>query len=188
MFKIAIDVDEVLTPFLPTMMKWKPPKTKLTKYPYVYRTIYGTTEKESQKLVRDFYQSSEFRDLRPIEDSQKVLTQLKKENKLYVVTARQTCIQKQTEEWIEKWYPGIFTDVILTNGYTENEIKKVDVCKILNIGLIVDDNLWTCTECMDGGIKAVNFIGDPVYPWCYENNISIKSWRELYNGGTVSGH
>ena len=186
MMKIAIDIDEVLTPFLPTMMRWKRPRHIPKKFPYIYRDIYQISEDESQKLVHEFYESPEFINLEPIKYSQWAMSVLKKRNKLYIVTGRQSIIRNQTEYWIDKWYPGIFTDVILTNSYTSQEVLKADICRSLNIGLMIDDNFTTCAECISTGTNAINFIGNPVYPWCFESEISKGSWKEIIdtsNGG-----
>ena len=172
MKRIAVDVDEVLTPFLPSLLKWRKPRTLPKKFPYLYREI---SEEESRKMVREFYESPEFMNLEPIKNSQKVLENLK-EHKLFVVTGRQNVIREQTENWIEKWYPGIFEDVILTS----QEVPKSDVCRNLNIGLLIDDNFTNCVECISVGTKAINFVGDPVYPWCFESEISKKSWEEVW--------
>jgi 5'(3')-deoxyribonucleotidase len=157
MKRIAIDVDEVLTPFLPSLLKWRKPRKLPKKFPYLYREI-------SEEEIHEFYESQEFMNLEPIKNSQKVLENLK-EHKLFVVTGRQNVIREQTENWIEKWYPGIFEDVILRN---------------LNIGLLIDDNFTNCVECISVGTKAINFVGDPVYPWCFESEISKKSWEEVW--------
>jgi len=176
--KVAIDVDEVLVNLLYPMAaynKHKLPKNK--KYKYLYREIFNVTEEESQKILKEFYNSKEFKELKPISGSQYTMSKLKKyTKKMYVVTGRQEIIRKQTELWIETFFPGIFDDVILTNSFTENEIKKVDVCKALNIDCIVDDNIQICRECMDAGMKSINYIGYDVYPWCDVNEISIRGW------------
>jgi 5'(3')-deoxyribonucleotidase len=179
MKKIAVDVDEVLSPFLPSLLKWRKPRNLPKRFPYLYRDIYKISEEESRKMVREFYESQEFMNLEPIKDSQKVLKNLK-EHKLYVVTGRQNIVREKTENWIEKWYPGIFEDVILTNSFTSQEVPKSDVCVDLNIGLLIDDNFTNCVECISVGTKALNFVGDPVYPWCFESDISKKSWEEVW--------
>jgi uncharacterized HAD superfamily protein len=168
MKRIAVDVDEVLTPFLPSLLKWRKPRTLSKRFPYLYREI-------SEEEIHEFYESQEFMNLEPIKNSQKVLENLK-EHKLFVVTGRQNVIREQTENWIEKWYPGIFEDVILT----PQEVPKSDVCRNLNIGLLIDDNFTNCVECISVGTKAINFVGDPIYPWCFESEISKKSWEEVW--------
>jgi len=176
MKRIAIDIDEVLTPFLPTMLKWRRPIVVPKRYPYNYSKIYGISERESQKLVREFYNSDEFINLKPFQGSKQILGEISEYNRLYIVTGRQELIRNQTEHWIQKWYPGIFTDVILTNSFTDKEVSKSSICKILNIGLIIDDNYDICMDCIKNGTNALNFIGSPVYPWCQESEIAVRQW------------
>jgi 5'(3')-deoxyribonucleotidase len=187
MLRIAVDVDEVLTPLLPTMMKWRKPRVPVPpKYPYIYRKIYGVSEEESALMVREFYDSEEFANLPVIPGALECLTDLKQKSRLYVMTGRQNIVRSKTEKWIEQNFPGIFTDVILTNSFTKNEVSKAELCKILNIGLLIDDNLPACYDCRDSKILALNFIGDPVYPWCYENKFSMKTWKQVND--TLNGN
>jgi len=95
---------------------------------------------------------------------------------MYIVTGRQEMVRETTELWIERFFPGVFDDIILTNSFTENEIKKVDVCRALGIGCIIDDIGQTCDECIESGMDAIHFIGDEVYPWCEPSEISMRGW------------
>ena len=179
--RIGVDIDEVLAPFLPTMKKWRTPRFRIRppSNQYLFRDIYGIPEYESVKMVREFYDSEAFANMVPIEDSLKALTELKKDNKLFIVTGRQEIVRNKTEKWVHDNFPGIFSDVIMTNSFTKSDVPKVDVCKSLNIGLMIDDSYAVCEDCLDEHIAAVNFIGDPVYPWCYESTISVKTWKDV---------
>jgi len=188
MNRVAIDIDEVLVPFLNPMARYHKQKsgiqkTDKSKYSYVYRDIFNVTEEESQKMVQEFYKSGHFQVLKPIRGSQLAMRSLRNNaEKMYIVTGRQDVVREDTEIWVNHFFPGIFDDVILTNSYTPNEVKKVDICRALNIGLIIDDNKTICDECIESGMNTVNFIGvhdEDVYPWCEESNISIKGWRNL---------
>jgi hypothetical protein len=188
MNKIAIDIDEVLVPFLSPMARYHGEKsgirkTDKPKYSYVYRDIFNVTEKESQKMVQEFYKSAQFKVLQPIRGSQKAMLTIRRDaKKMYIVTGRQDVVREDTEIWIDKFFPGIFDDIILTNSYTPNEVKKVDICRSLNIDLIIDDNKSICDECVDSGMTALNFVGihdEDLYPWCEESEISIKGWNSL---------
>lgn len=176
--KIAIDVDEVLVHLLKPMAKRrgvKLPKNK--KYNYLYREIFNCTEEESQKILNEFYFSEDFKNLQPIKGSQFAMQNLNTVfDKMYIVTGRQEIVREPTELWIEHFFPGVFHDIILTNSFTENEIKKADVCRALGIGCIIDDSMSTCLECIDSGIEALNFIGEDTYPWCEVTKISIPGW------------
>jgi 5'(3')-deoxyribonucleotidase len=137
-------------------------------------------------MVREFYDSEAFANMTPIEDSLKALTELKKDNKLFIVTGRQEIVRNKTEKWVHDNFPGIFSDVIMTNSFTRDEVSKADVCKMLNIGVMIDDNFGVCQDCLDNKIGAVNFIGDPVYPWCEESIISVKTWKSVHGTLTES--
>jgi 5'(3')-deoxyribonucleotidase len=177
--KIAIDVDEVLVHLLKPMAKRrgvKLPENK--KYKYLYREVFNCTEEESQVILRDFYMSEDFRNLKPIEGSQLAMNNLNMIfDKMYIVTGRQEIVREPTEIWIEHFFPGVFDDVILTNSFTPHEVKKSDICRALNIGLIIDDNKGICDQCIEVGTDALNFVGDEIYPWCEESEISIKGWN-----------
>jgi len=180
MNKIAIDIDEVLVPFLFPMAKWRNLKMpRKEKYPYLYRDIFEISERESQAMVHEFYKSREFKALKPIEGAQYAMSRMRRDaKKMYIVTGRQESSRETTEWWIDTHFPGIFDDVILTNSFTPMEVKKVDICRSLAIDTIVDDNMTICLECIGSGMDAYNFIGEDVYPWCEETEISVKGWLE----------
>jgi 5'(3')-deoxyribonucleotidase len=181
MNRIAIDIDEVLVPFLNPMAKYHNKSISKTRYSYVYRDIFDITEEESQKMVQEFYKSQTFIQLTPMRGAQRAMYKLRRgADKLYIVTGRQDTVREETEDWIDTFFPNIFDDVILTNSYTPHEVKKSDICRALNIGLIIDDNKGICDQCIDAGTDALNFIGaDEIYPWCEESEISIKGWDTL---------
>jgi 5'(3')-deoxyribonucleotidase len=178
--RIGIDIDEVLAPFLPTMMRWRSPQRVLPpKYKYLYRNIYDISENESAKLVRHFYESESFAMMPPIKHSVEAMKELKKDNKLYIVSGRQEVVRDKTQAWIQENFPGIFEDIVLTNSFTCKEISKAIMCKYLHIGLMVDDSMDVCQDCLYNEIAAANFVGDPVYPWCEESIISVRSWKSV---------
>ena len=181
MNRIAIDIDEVLVPFLRPMAKYHNKSISKTRYSYVYRDIFDITEEESQKMVQEFYKSRDFTRLVPIKGVQKAMYKIRRDaNKMYIVTGRQDTVREETETWVQTYFPGVFDDVILTNSYTPHEVKKSDICRALNIGLIIDDNRGICDQCIEAGTDALNFIGaDEIYPWCEESEISIKGWDTL---------
>ena len=181
MNRIAVDVDEVLVPFLFPMAKWRGlSMPRKEKYPYLYRDIFSIPEEESQKMVRAFYSSQAFKNLKPIPGARKKLTLLRERaDKIYVVTGRQDIARETTEWWLDKYFPDIFDDLILTNSFTPFEVKKVDICRSLALDTIIDDSIGICTECIGNGINAIHFVGEDVYPWCEETNISVKKWNEI---------
>lgn len=178
--RIGVDIDEVLAPFLPTMLRWRSPQRILPpKYKYLYRDIYDISEKESAKLVRHFYESESFARMPPIKHSVEAMKELKKDNKLYIVSGRQEVVRDKTQLWVQENFPGIFEDIILTNSFTPRDVPKSVMCKFLNIGLMIDDSMDVCHDCLYNEIAAANFVGEPVYPWCEESLISVRSWKSV---------
>jgi 5'(3')-deoxyribonucleotidase len=176
--KVAIDVDEVLVNLLEPMAKWKgvPLPTK-PKYKYLYREIFNCTEEESQEILHKFYRSKDFLYLKPIPGAQPAIQNLRRKfDKMYVMTGRQEMARLTTELWIGRFFPGMFDDIILTDSFTENEVKKVDICRVLGIGCIIDDSIDTCNECIETGMEAIHYIGDDIYPWCEPSEISVRGW------------
>ena len=131
----------------------------------------------SQEILHKFYRSKDFLYLTPIPGAQPAIQNLRRKfDKMYVMTGRQEMARLTTELWIGRFFPGMFDDIILTDSFTENEVKKVDICRVLGIGYIIDDSIDTCNECIETGMEAINFIGEDVYPWCEPSEISMRGW------------
>jgi phosphoglycolate phosphatase-like HAD superfamily hydrolase len=183
--RIAVDIDEVLCPFFRPMVKrvGRTPPTRA--HPYVYHRALDITENESKKMVREFYESEEFKNLQPFKDVEYALFRLKEKGySLYAMTGRQTVARDATETWLNTHFPYAFDDLVMTNSYTMDEIPKSKLCLSMNISTIIDDSFETCYGCKTKGVKAINYIGDPVYPWCHARDsgiITASNWLEVLN-------
>ena len=179
--RIAIDIDEVLCPFLHPMAKRYnrvPPKCE---HMYDYSSAYGITPEESKIMVSSFYNTKTFRELKPIKESQNYIRRLRNDGYiLYAMTGRQSEARDSTEWWLDKHFPHMFHDLIITNSYTDYEISKSLLCMSLDISVIVDDNFKTCINCSDRGVEAINYIGDPKYKWCIDSPMAARNWEEVY--------
>jgi len=183
MNRIAIDVDEVLVPFVKPMATWKKLSMPKEKCRYLYRDMFNITEKQSQKMVQEFYESETFDMLQPIQDSQSVIRLMRPHvDKMYIVTGRQDCVREKTQDWLDFHFPGMFDDVILTNSFTSFELQKYDICHALNLDTIVDDSDMTCGICKHWDMQSIHFAGKngSPYEWCEVDDISVLSWMELY--------
>tara|TARA_B110000467_G_C18108991_1_gene361434 strand:- start:101 stop:670 length:570 start_codon:yes stop_codon:yes gene_type:complete len=184
MYRVAINIDEVLVEFLKPMAQHN--KLKLPskpRYSYVYRNIFDLSQEESTKMVRDFYDSQTFNNLQPIHGSRAIVQMMRpKISKIYAITGRQKCVRHKTEDWLDDNFPRLFDDMILTNSYTPRQVCKADICSSLNIDTIIDDSNIDCGICRYMGINPIHFAGydEEMYPWCYEDETSVTSWVELY--------
>src|SRR6056300_1447872 len=179
MNRIAIDLDEVLVPFLRPVARYHGRQLPGGKHSYVFREVFDCSKEEAQDMIYEYYKSPEFLFEKPILGSQRAMARFRPQvNKMYVVTGRQESARQQTELWVERYFPGIFDDVILTNSFTEHEISKVDICRALSIGCIIDASMDTCMDCQRAGVLAANFVGAETYPWCDESDIAIHGWMD----------
>lgn len=70
---IAVDIDEVLCPFLNTMMRWRGVESIQKGYP----EILGIPEADSRKMVHEFYGTREFAEIQPLARAQDGVFNLK---------------------------------------------------------------------------------------------------------------
>lgn len=71
-----------------------------------------------------------------------IVSSLKRQwHQLYVVTARADDINQVTLDWLEKHYPGMFSDVVFANHYNDRMISKGEICKYLNSKLMFEDTI-----------------------------------------------
>lgn len=182
---IAVDIDEVLVPFLPELTKFqqkrsrRPVKMPL-RYPYHYAPLFKITEKESTKLVADFYNSEEHAKLKPLTGSKEILDILCKDYILVAVTGRQEYARDATERLLSDNFGSSISDIVYCNHFTDFQKSKADVCYKIGADLLIDDSLQSCVECLYIGLGAINFIGNPVYPWCEKSAISAIDWFGVF--------
>ena len=138
------------------------------------------SERETHKMLQEFYTTEDFATMQPIVGAQEGAMHMKADGyKLYAVTSRQSSLRIKTETWLDTYFPFIFDDLVMTNNCAPAEVSKSTVCKALNVGMIIDDDLATCMECESDHITGINFVGDPVYPWCEKNELSIQCWGDI---------
>jgi len=77
-----------------------------------------------------------------------------------IVSSRETYIRRQTQDWVDRHYPGIFEEIYLCNHYLlnpEEELmypvrEKSDVCLTIGARLLVDDSLAWARDCAKKGM------------------------------------
>ena len=150
------------------------------KWPYKYATSLDISETDSQRMVYDFYKSRAFHELKPNPGAQSGMSFIMGLGyDIYIITGRQDIVREKTEKWIDHYFPYMVKEVIMTNSFTTNEISKADICRSLAINVMVDDSFHVCSECENNHIKGINFIGDPIYPWCIDTPLAARNWDEV---------
>jgi len=184
---VAIDIDDVIADLMRSLVLFHNDRygTKLTREDFHscwYREVWGGTKEEEVKKLEEFFESHYFRDVFPTPGSQQAMNFLINEgHKLSVVTGRVYSLTQKTEEWIEKHFPNVFSEIYHTNSYglTGKKLMTSEMCKIQNMDFILDDAMMHILDCSTSGIPVLVYDS----PWNQgvlpNGTIRMKSWDEI---------
>lgn len=185
--KIGIDLDDVLSESTAAFIKFynETYGTNLdikTKEKYGWWEIVDVPREEYEKRVHKFYTTPYFKNTEPINDASETLKKLKKNNELYIITARGNNIKEITEKWVENNFPNIFSKIYYTNQFEQGLKKttKATICNNLNIDIFIEDSLEFAEDCAKSNRKV--YLLD--YPWNQTDKLPegitrVYSWREI---------
>lgn len=135
---------------------------------YDFAKVWQCCQDESNRKVHEFFESHHFAaGIEVIPGAFDSLLRLKESCDLVVVTSRQHVIQEQTLEWIDRHFPGIFSDVHFGNHFAlEGESRpKSEICKSIGAEVLIDDNPRYALECAKAGIQVLLYDWNLAYPW-----------------------
>lgn len=160
---ICVDLDDVLSQSNRVVAEWHNAAygTNMTLddfyYYYYWRNPYWGAPDETFRKVEEFYKTPRLYEAPPVPGALEGVTALKERGfRLVVVTARQQQELPRTEEWIDKYFTGIFEEIICTGMSQETladetammtKLSKADVCKKLGAVLMIDDSLENALKC-----------------------------------------
>ena len=187
--KIGVDMDGVISNCIDPLLNYYN-RTYGTDYTreqvksHNLRELWGGTREEEIKKSYGFFKSLYFKDIKPIPGSVETIDVISKNNELFLVTARPFKIEKETKEWIKKYFPEMFKNVILTNEFSlnGNNEKKVDIYFEMGIKLVIEDCLTNAIDCAINGIDV--YLLDA--PWNRSERLHarierVKNWKEILN-------
>eukprot|EP00854_Cymbomonas_tetramitiformis_P019497 gene19497-23314_t len=118
---IAVDCDEVLAQFLPALIRYHNAKYSTTLelkdfHSYRFCEVWGGTNEEATEKIHDFFETDHFlRDLAPMPGALEVLESFKEKFTFVVVTSRQHIIEQATRDWLQNYFPNVFSDALFGN-------------------------------------------------------------------------
>lgn len=184
---LAIDIDEVLFPFVPELLRHHNEiygtELKFEDFTsYDFAEVWGGTSREAVDKVHAFLNLSQ-QHVEPLGEAFKAISALKQRYKLVVITSRDRQLEERTTEWLVHHFPDAFHDIILAgNHHTGLAFRtKIEICQELAAICLIDDSLRYVTECSERGLRAILF-GD--YPWnrldeLPEGVARAKDWAEV---------
>lgn len=180
-------MDEVLADLTTVLIEYynKKDKTLLTVEDcksYNLGLLWDKDRKGVVDRVFEFYRSDEFLGIKPVEGSIRGIDYLFKKYDLYVITSRPTWLRKKTVEWVEKYFPNKFKEVILTNQASigGDKKKKSQVGKEIGIKYLIEDHMDYVMDAYEEGIGV--FVKD--MPWNREEElpdsvVRFYDWKEI---------
>ncbi len=185
--KIAVDLDEVLSNTVSRILEYHN-ETYKTDFNieqvknYNLWFLFGETKEETLRKINDFYKTHYFKQLKPLQEAVEAINSLKKSHELNLVTARQDPIIKETKEWIGKYFSDCFSAIYFAKEWSvkdTNAKRKVDICKQLEVRLIIEDQPSYALECAQQEINTLLLNK----PWnqkaVHKNLIRVGSWPEI---------
>lgn len=192
---IAVDIDDVLAAFAKGFTDFSNKKWSTNLVPDDYNehwaVVWEVDEEEAKKRGDVIHQNASqiIIGLSHDQSARQVLERLAQSYKLVVVTSRRTAIQKDTLEWINKHFEGIFREIHFAGIWDdlekdlESRLKatKADVVKQIGADYLVDDQPKHCIAAAEAGITSLLF-GD--YRWnrnikLLPNMARAKNWQEV---------
>ena len=184
---IAVDVDEVLCPFVPALASWHNREygTELSVanfHSYTFTEVWGGSTDDAVVKISRFFASSEFAGLSPLPGAGEALRALAPHARLVVVTARAHAVAGATRAFLDAHYGGIFADVLHANAWSASGPResKAVLCARAGAHLLIDDSWHYAHEVAHAGIPTLLF-GE--YPWNRQepsspNVIRVADWHE----------
>lgn len=186
--KIGVDLDDTLCQTIKAIFEFHNNKhgtnfdVKDAKTYDIY-DIWGDTREKIAKELREYHTSDYAKNAKPIPHAKKILNKLKMNNELFIITARSNEIKKETEEWVETFFPNIFSEIHYARQFIKDEeetTSKKTICDNLNIDILIEDSLKYATEC-EASCKKI-FLIDNVWNQTDKMPPNIKrvhSWKEI---------
>lgn len=173
---IAIDIDDVLSHSAEGFVAFSNERWGMQLSPDDYHeeweVVWGVSLEEALQRSIEFITSGAFGEFLPREAALPVLKRLAKHYKLVVLTSRRSILKPETDQWIERHFPGIFSEVhyagIWDRDLTHETVSqaithtKAELCRELGADYLIDDQPKHCVGAAEAGIKSILF-GD--YKW-----------------------
>lgn len=152
---IGIDLDEVLASHLAAVIDYHNAThgTALTREQFHsprFWEVWGGTREEAIRKVDAFYQTPYFKESLPMPGAQEAIRALAEQHTLHVITARPETIADDTQAWIDRHFPGLFSGIHFANHYSISGVErtKLSLCDALHVELLVDDSPDFALECV----------------------------------------
>jgi len=178
--KIGIDIDEVVTEYLKSFLEFAKVKlgrtAKLEDFKdYIFTEPLGLSLDEACKLVKEHTSlSNTLVNLGLVNGAKEAISLLAKNNDIFFITSRHPNDKIQTIEFFELHFPGNKFEIHFSSeAWKDTGNKtKLDICKELEIEVLLEDNKKYALNCASNGVKVILFDK----PW----NNNLKEDKNIF--------
>ncbi|CED85119.1 HAD-like domain [Phaffia rhodozyma] len=186
-FVIAVDFDDVLcqTNLKVAELHNAQYETDMTiddfRYYHYWRNRGWGNPEETLRKVRLMFAQGVYRDPLPIADAFSALEAIKAipGAELVIVTARSENSREESQAYLDKHFPGIFSKIYFTGAFTHTEAEGETgpvVLTLINASVLIDDAIENALDTASETSIPVLLYGD--YPWNLRSSSTGKDERE----------
>lgn len=187
---LAVDVDEVLYPFVHAFSEWHNSNygTALMQhdfFTYDFAQVLGVPKVESIRRIMNFMRT-DYLHQGTLEDSQRSISALSKRYQVCAITARSPIVRRSTSRYLQNHFPQIGR-VIMVGYYKKANRPKPKSSALRRLGAvgIIDDNNAHVLEALKlPGLRTAIQFGN--YPWnkvepgdLPEQATQCETWAEV---------
>ena len=193
---IAVDIDDVLSASAEGFAAYSNKRWGLNITPDDYledwATVWGVPHDIAEERAKEIHRVGVIAKYRCFGEAKPILADLKQRYDLQAVTSRRIVIKPETDVWLEKHFPGIFSKTIYAGFWDEIgpdfnkrlSATKAEICRSIGARYLIDDQIKHCEGAAEHGIEAILF-GD--YSWNRGKEISPGIIRAS-NWGAIQEH
>jgi 5'(3')-deoxyribonucleotidase len=177
---IAVDVDEVLFPFIPEFTRYFNAihGTEISQKDFVtyeFEKVLGIPQSEITKHMYGFTDAGHA-GVQPLAEAQAAIATLSKYYELIIVTARNPRQADATNKWLDEFFPDAFVrkHFVGFGPILVNPVTKASVCQKHGAFALIDDSITNLKECSAAGIEGILF-GD--YSWNSAIDLPVRVTR-----------
>ena len=189
---IAVDIDDVLAlnaqAFVEFSNKRWGTNLKPEDYTEHWAELWGidsNDHEEVEKRALEFLNAGTSK-YEHLPEAKEILGRLAERYTLVILTSRRVSLAKDTSDWIDKYFPGIFSDVHFAGIWDKVvddriHMSKGQVAKEIGADYLIDDQLKHCLAAAEAGVEVIVF-GD--YKWNQMDRLPrgvsrAKNWQEV---------
>jgi len=176
---IAYDIDDVTVEFMPALLDFYNSKYNRN---LMFKDVFsfglwevgiGRTKEESVQIIHDFYNSDFFERMAFVNGAREGILKSSEKNQICFISARYSTVREKTSEFLLEHFP--MSKIFYSRSYIDPGKTKAEICKDLEIGVMIEDELNTAIECHEAGIRTLLFDK----PWNRSLNGNRKISGEL---------